>query len=761
MNDHKNQYCKSTDLSNESSVESFFILRLLAGLGYQDSEIKPKRSIDAVNVAKGRTKESHKPDFLIVADGAPRWLIEAKAVNESIEDFTYQGAGYAFAVNRRSSGTPLRFYMMSNGLLTRVYAWDQEEAILSLRFGDFQPGNTKFEALKELLGADLVRTGWETSAQPQAGPVLRRPPLDEVKKAFAKCHQIIWKAEKINPQAAFVEFSKVLFIKLWEDRKLRDDPRLLALIGQGEPVPAADVRFSTGWISKQESDDPNPVADILFRQLVDFLEQEIARRKRKRIFEPGERLNLAAGTIKRVVAELEGFYLFGIDEDLNGRMFETFLTATMRGRELGQYFTPRSVVKLMEMLAQPEASPQVVERVLDACCGTGGFLIEVLADMRGQIYANTALSTSDRTRLLNEIANEAIFGIDAGKDPPVVRIARINMYLHGDGGSRIYRTDALREKPQASGSDGIEVRQEIEELERLLAGGLLFDVVLTNPPFSMDYSAEVPDEFEILKDYDLRTFEGTERKVLRSSVMFIERYWRLLKPGGRLLTVIDDGILNGPKYAYMRDFIRERFVIRGIISLHGDAFRGSGARVKTSVLYLTKRTEEYEDQPAAFVFESRYAGLDDVPPSTRPSVASNARLNADEERSEIVDAFQKYQLGHKGSWLVAGADLGDRLDAKFLLPWSVSELDGLWKKAGIESVTLADLVDPIQDVVDIDPDGMHRFLRISYTGYAEQGEVSLGSEVSYSRIMRAQQGDIVVSNISGSCDASVGALTCP
>ncbi len=121
--------------------------------------------------------------------------------------------------------------------------------------------------------------------------------------------------------------------------------------------------------------------------------------------------------------------------------------------------------------------------------------------MRGQIYANASLTKTERQQLLEEVANEAIFGIDAGREPPITRIARINMYLHGDGGSRSYMTDGLRRIPQPSGADPIEVSREIDELRALLADGTGFDVVLTNPPFSMDYSADDPDEHEVLDSY--------------------------------------------------------------------------------------------------------------------------------------------------------------------------------------------------------------------------------------------------------------------
>ena len=693
-------------------------------------------------------REPYKPDFLINASNRPRWVIDAKPTSVNIEDFTYQGAGYALGINRLFQDNPVRFYMLTNGLLTRVYRWDQKDAVLSLRFADFSDGNTRYQALRRLLDAPTVRRGWGGPTVATTGHHLARPSIDDIKRTFLKCHSIIWKAEKMSPQAAFLEFAKLLFVKLWEDRRLRDDPQLFAYISQGEPVPEESVRFSIHWIEGQEANAPDPIASILFRQLVEALEKEIADRRRKRIFQPDERLMLSPGTVKRVVDLLEGFYLFGIDEDLNGRMFEAFLTATMRGQALGQYFTPRSVVKLITRLARPIAEPEQVERVLDACCGTGGFLIEALTDMRAQIYGNAALTKTERSELLEEVANEAIFGIDAGREPPIAQIARINMYLHGDGGSRIYMTDGLRRIPQPSGADPIEVAREVEELRGLLEAGERFDLVLSNPPFSMDYSVDDPDENEILQDYALAMYGGKRRKTLRSSVMFIEQYWRLLKDGGRLLTVIDDSVLSGRKYSFVRNFIRERFSIRAIISIHGDAFQRAGARSKTSILYLTKRTRIEEVQPSIFAYETLHIGRDDVVPRTAPSEAQKARQAALDETSDILRAFRAYQKGRQGDWLVAPEMLQDRLDVKHLRPWSVQALSPRWEKLGVDSAALSTLVEPIEENVPIDPGERYRFLKVTYRGRAEPGEVRLGSEISYSRISRAAAGDIVVSNIN-------------
>ena len=115
--EYANKYCESTALSNEASVETFFASRLITDLGYTDAEIKPKTAIDPVAVPRGRKRELYKPDYLLVCATRPRWLVEVKATDERIEDFTYQGAGYALQINRKYKERPLRYYMLTNGPL--------------------------------------------------------------------------------------------------------------------------------------------------------------------------------------------------------------------------------------------------------------------------------------------------------------------------------------------------------------------------------------------------------------------------------------------------------------------------------------------------------------------------------------------------------------------------------------------------------------------------------------------------------------------
>lgn len=754
-----NKYCEKGILLDEASVEEFFVSRLLDDLAYEDTEIMPKKALTELTISRGRKKEKYRPDYVLVCSGKPRWLVEAKGPEENVDDWAYQGAGYALGLNQQYIGeNPVQYYVITNGLELKVWKWDESTPQLTLVFTDFLDDNPNYLGLRGILGADTARKGWKGKTVKPDTIVLKKPAVEEVKRIFKNCHRLIWKAEKLHAQPAFFEFVKMMFVKLWEDSKLHKDPELGPLIRAGQPIPRDRLIFSTRWIESLESRGvENPVDGTLFHQLTQTLKEAVARRQKKPIFENDERIGLHPGTIKQVVARLEPLDLFGIDEDLNGRLFEAFLSATMRGKELGQYFTPRSIVKLMERLAAPVASRKHIDRVLDACCGTGGFLIEVLTDMRNQIRRNASLSEQEAAAMYDKVANDAICGIDAGKDPPIARIARINMYLHGDGGSRVYAADSLDKTLSGGVRDDPQANLELEELQGLLGEGLGegFDIVLTNPPFSMDYSVTLPNEERILEQYDLRSYgyEGTSKRrpSLTSRIMFLERYADLLKPGGKLITVIDDATLDTKKkYAFARGFIRDRFVVRAVISLPGDAFQQVGARSKTSILYLVRRKEGEVGQPDVFMAESSYIGLDDVPTKTPKSKADEARARAQYETDEILDLFAKFLDGEKGSYLVPGSAISDRLDVKWCLP-RPDDVAAKWKSEGLEVIPLGDIVDHIteegfnpQDT----PATEFTFFRVSYEGLPQEGDTRLGSEITYTSVQHPTENDLVVSNIA-------------
>ena len=387
-------------------------------------------------------------------------------------------------------------------------------------------------------------------------------------------------------------------------------------------------------------------------------------------------MRLAPSTTKEVVRMLEQYDLHGIDEDLNGRMFETFLSATIRGKELGHYFTPRPIVRYMSITSSLNVAGDQVPFILDGCCGTGGFLIEAMAILSQKIEAHPALISFDKDYLKDTVRDQRLFGIEANED--LARVARLNMYLHGDGGSRIYHSEALDKEIAIESGLSKETEDGRKELRTYLVDNTLqFDVVLTNPPFSMNYRSSDPVEKTILQQYHVaKTKGGKLSSTEKSSILFIERYLDLLRQGGELVTVIDDTVLNGPSAVRHRQFIRDNFVIRQIVSLPFNAFFKASANIKTSILHLRKRRPG-EEQGTVFMAITNNVGHDDhkrdTPNRDNLSIVASYYqrwVNGEQFPAEIVhNEHPDEPLGCPLQiFTVPSDELQDRLDAFYYAP---------------------------------------------------------------------------------------------
>ncbi|TFC48931.1 restriction endonuclease subunit M [Cryobacterium shii] len=762
-----NKFGSLADLSSEASVEQFFVNRLLTDLGYNDAQIKPKATLDELTVSKGRKGEKWRPDYAIVANGRVRWICEAKSVDEDLGKWTNQSSGYCFALNRAASDNPVEFYMLTNGVTTRVYRWDSDEYLIEASYRDFTDGNLKFQEIRELLAPTSFNPVPEV-----AGPSrhkLTRHSVAELNADFAWAHKIIYTRESLSYTAAFMEFVKVIFLKLHSDRTAHNSANIREEPNDAISVPAGEVKFSRAWIESREHETTSPLDAVLFRNLVKEFELEIAQNRKKRIFGKDEKLELSPETLKVLVGRLESVDLISIDADLNGRMFETFLNSTLRGKDLGQFFTPRSVVKLATGLAQLQAGPDRIDRVIDACSGTGGFLIEALSDMWAKIESNASLSDVKKEQLKRQVAEQSIIGIDVARDPALARIARINMYLHGDGGTSIFQLDSLDKSVTVSSNDSIEIAQEKNEFRQRVAEGWadtgdgprgIADVALTNPPFAKEYDRKQPNEARLLDEYALSfdTTGGAKRPIpsLSSMVMFLERYYELLAPGGRLVTVLDDGILGAPANARVRRWIREHWIVKAVVSLPGDAFQRSQARVKTSILVLEKKLAPSEKQPDVFMYYCTVVGVDDAPRQRILPIDAENRKRATEEIQTAVSLYRSFQSGDPvaDAWRVPAKAIADRMDVKACLPESGNRVPD-WVAAGFEVKEVDDLLELAASghasdrIIDTKVDDeLVTYLRVRYDGFCEAGEEIQTSDVAAQKLTRVEAGDIIFSHIN-------------
>ena len=231
----ENLYCRLDSLTNEASVETFFVNRLLADLGYKDSQIQTKKSIAELTVSLGGAKTvKYRPDYVLMFRRKPRWVLDAKGTEEKLDDWVPQCSGYCLTLNQSfKDHNPVEYFVLSNGVDTRVHRWDDKEPILQLAFSDFAVGNPKYEQLRGLLAEDSLAAPEPPDAHTF---VFERPGTQVTKSLFASCHRAIWKSEGSSPTAAFMEFTKLMFVKLWCDRQLRADPATKAILETASKV---------------------------------------------------------------------------------------------------------------------------------------------------------------------------------------------------------------------------------------------------------------------------------------------------------------------------------------------------------------------------------------------------------------------------------------------------------------------------------------------------------------------------------------------
>ena len=241
--------------------------------------------------------------------------------------------------------------------------------------------------------------------------------------------------------------------------------------------------------------------------------------------------------------------------DLFGLAYERFFSDIFKA-ERGQFFTPRPLVELMVDLAGVRPG----QKVLDPTCGSGSFL--VAAHARGA----------------------DVDGIEI--DPELVALCRLNLVLHGANPRGVRRGDLFR---------------ELEDDER-------WDVVLANPPFSVDVSDPAA----------LRLFTlSIGRARVASDVLFLEAAWRRLRPGGMLVAVLPRSLLANQAFADLREWLEDRFVRRAILSLPEGIFRPfGGAASRASVIALAKRPAALQSWIAVDI---RHPGFDTKRKVYRPT----------------------------------------------------------------------------------------------------------------------------------------------
>jgi type I restriction enzyme M protein len=387
--------------------------------------------------------------------------------------------------------------------------------------------------------------------------------LNEFRRILQFCHDIIWRSEGYDPAQSFDEMSKILFIKMFDERTIQENKQ-------------KEYRFN---VYPAESEE-----DVVARVKSLF---ESAKESFPDIFKETEReypqivtLNLKDHTLYEVIEKLGDYSLLRTEVDIKGSTYEFFLKNSFRG-VMGQYFTPRPIVEFMVKMVKPE----ITHLVCDPACGSGGFVVETMKSMWRQIddlYRRGLLDDKAKNQV---DATHNLYGIDL--NARMSWVAKMNMVMHGNGHGNIHHHDAL--------ADSEKLREWGFEKGR-------FDVVLTNPPFGSRVTSQ-----DILMNYEL----GKDRIVQLTEVLFLERCVKLLKSKGILGIVVPDSILSNASLQYVRDFLDEQTIWKTIVSLPQEAFMPYGSGVKASLIFLQRKDKEGDlRQGHVFMANAEHIGYD-------------------------------------------------------------------------------------------------------------------------------------------------------
>jgi len=241
--------------------------------------------------------------------------------------------------------------------------------------------------------------------------------------------------------------------------------------------------------------------------------------------------------LKKIIKKLTPLKLLNIKTDIKGDAFEYFIKKYLskHHQDLGEYFTPRHIVKFMVKLIKPKYN----EKVYDPFCGTGGMLIESFKQICNTVNINN--------ETLNVLTKETIYGNEITSN---ARITKMNMILTGDGHNNIKKTNSIENPVEKK-----------------------FDVCITNMPFSL----KATPEYSSL--YQLDSSNG--------NYLCIQHCIKSIKENGRIAIIVPDGILFDKKFTKLREFIYKKSYIKYIISLPIYSFKPY-ATVKSNILILEK-----------------------------------------------------------------------------------------------------------------------------------------------------------------------------
>ncbi len=527
----------------------------LTNLGWQFQGKGKNVFMEQPRTEEERQSLEHKrPDYVLYSSNhEPLIVIEAKKKGEKIDSALEQGIFYAKRLK-----APLVF--ATDGVFCKAFHTE----------GNCPPllnGNELDEFIRQALALKFMGN-WDVNTISPKVQYDRKTLIS----IFDYANNLLRGDGLSAGLERFSEFSNILFLKLLSEKGVVNDAY------SWETIKRIPLKSRIDYINS-----------TVFKALNEYYNDTME------IFTP---LSMSDNDIlDEIIKSLDPLTLTDVDSDIKGDAFEYFLKAsTSSGNDLGEYFTPRHIVKTMVRLT----NPKIGEKVYDPFCGTGGFLIESFR----HIYNNMPRNATTE-KMLRE---NTIFGNEITK---TARITKMNMILAGDGHSGIQKLDSL-----ANPVDG------------------KYDVVLANMPYSQQ------TKYGTL--YDVPTKNGDS-----VCVQHCMKSISSLSENGRMAFVVPEGFLFRKDLKTTREYMLNNCELKSIISLPQGVFLPYTG-VKTNIIYAEKVNQKIPSSKKSknyWYFEVKNDGfsLDNyrrkLPESDLQTFESYRKMDAEQQEDMLKVGF--------------------------------------------------------------------------------------------------------------------------
>ena len=372
----------------------------------------------------------------------------------------------------------------------------------------------------------------------------------ELKKQVDDVWNTFWSGGISNPLSVLEQITYLLFLRQLDIQQTNVDRK----IAVGVPVDPSEHIFSREqqhlrWRQIVELGDATAMHDLVSGDAFDFIRELGGSGMREHMKGATFGINSPA-TLKLVMDKLDEIDLRG--KDLSGDLYEYMLSKLMTSGANGQFRTPSHIIDLIVALMEPTFE----DRIIDPACGTAGFLVGAAEWAKG---AEQGSGKAFMTKANREHYEQDMFhGFDF--DATMVRIAAMNMFMHGIDEPNIAYRDSLLPLPDPSEAE-------------------TYSLVLANPPFAGSTAADL--------DPKLEKVVGAKTK--KTELLFIARFLDLLQVGGRAAVIVPEGVLFGSTKAHksLRKTLIEKHDLQAVVKLPSGTFKPYSG-VSTAILCFTK-----------------------------------------------------------------------------------------------------------------------------------------------------------------------------